>query len=332
MQKVFWVRLAAFERDLVTTALESGADALVLPDGCTEKVHELGRITVIAPDGDRRLGLEVRECHIRQKSDEDAVVANGGRVPTLITNRDWTTIPLENLIARTDNVIQTVKDLRQAELALTTMEKGAAGICLETESAVDIRAVGALVRRVANEKLELVRAGVESTEPVGVADRVCVDTAAILQPGQGLLAGNTSTAFFLVYNENVESPYCDPRPFRVNVGAVHAYIRLPENKTGYLAEIRAGSRVLICDAKGNTFPLAVGRAKIEKRPMLLVRASVEEKPVSLIMQNAETIRLTRPDGEPISITELRPGDEILAYGEAGGRHFGTRIEETITER
>nr|VFJ93173.1 MAG: 3-dehydroquinate synthase II [Candidatus Kentron sp. H]VFJ94054.1 MAG: 3-dehydroquinate synthase II [Candidatus Kentron sp. H]VFK00717.1 MAG: 3-dehydroquinate synthase II [Candidatus Kentron sp. H] len=332
MKKIFWVRFNAFERNLITTALESGADALVLPAGLTQKVHALGRITVIAPDGDRKLGVDVRECHITQKSDEDAVVANAGRVPTLITNRDWTVIPLENLISKTTNLIQTVTDPQQARLALTAMEVGATGICLETESAEAIRAVGELIRQVGNERLELVRARIESTEPVGVADRVCVDTTAILQPGQGLLAGDTSGAFFLVYNENVESSYCDPQPFRVNAGAVHAYVRLPENKTGYLAEVRAGSRMLICDEKGRTFPLAVGRAKIEKRPMLIVRARVDTRPVSLIMQNAETIRLTQPSGEPISVTTLRPGDEVLVYLEEGGRHFGVRIRETVTER
>ena len=42
--------------------------------------------------------------------------------------------------------------------------------------------------------------------------------------------------------------------------------------------------------------------------------------------------LTRPGGEPISITHLTPGDRVLAYIEESGRHFGVKIEETITEK
>lgn len=332
MKKVFWVRLPAFQKDLVTTALESGAEALVLPAGLKEKVQVLGRIKVIAPDGDLQLGKAVKEVTITQKADEDKVVAEKGLIPVIIKNQDWTVIPLENLISKTSNLIQTVRNFEQAKLALTTMEVGATGVCLEAERASEIKKVGELVREAQNEKLKLVPARIEATEPVGVADRVCVDTTAMLRPGQGLLAGDAASALFLVYNENVASPYCDKRPFRVNVGAVHAYVRLPEDKTGYLAEVKAGTQVLICDPKGNTFPLAVGRAKIEKRPMLLIRGQVGKKPISLVMQNAETIRLTAVSGEPLSVTKLKAGDEVLAYVEEGGRHFGVSVKETITEK
>jgi 3-dehydroquinate synthase II len=54
--------------------------------------------------------------------------------------------------------------------------------------------------------------------------------------------------------------------------------------------------------------------------------------ISLILQNAETIRLTSPDGSPISVTRLDAGDEVLAYIEESGRHFGVEIDETIVEK
>jgi len=332
MKKLFWVRLAEWNKELATTALESGADALVLPEGFSVKAKELGLIQTIATDGDLKLGRDVKEFTITKKEVEDEIVAENGKIPVIISNKDWTIIPLENLISKTSNIIQTVTDAQKAKLALTTMEVGADGICLETSDFTEIVATGKIIREANNEKLQLVSAKIESAEPVGVADRVCVDTAAILSPGQGILAGDSSSAMFLVYNENVISPYCDPRPFRVNVGAVHAYVRLPENKTGYLSEVQAGKQILICDEKGNTFPLAVGRAKVEKRPMLLVTGKIGDKKVSLVMQNAETIRLTRPDGEPISITHLKKGDEVLAFTEDAGRHFGVKVKETITEK
>jgi 3-dehydroquinate synthase II len=332
MKKLFWVRLAKWNKALVTTALESGADALVLPKGFSKKVKELGLITTIALDGDLKLGKDVKEFTITKKEVEAEIVKEKGKIPVIIKNKDWTIIPLENLISKTSNIIQTVTDSKKAKLALTTMEVGADGVCLETSKAADIVETGKVVREANNEKLQLVRAKIESTEAVGVADRVCVDTTALLKPGQGILAGDSSSAMFLVYNENVLSPYCDPRPFRVNVGAVHAYVRLADNKTGYLSEVKSGTQILIVDEKGNTFPLAVGRAKVEKRPMLLVKGNVNGKPISLVMQNAETIRLTRPNGKPISITHLKKGDEVLVYTEDAGRHFGVKVKETITER
>ena len=147
-----------------------------------------------------------------------------------------------------------------------------------------------------------------------------------------MLVGNTSNSFFLVHNENITSPYCDPRPFRVNAGAVHAYILCPENKTKYLIEAVAGIDVLIVDPKGNTSIASIGRTKIERRPMLLVEGENDKKqPVGLVVQNAETIRLTAPDGSPKSVVQLKKGDNVLGYFTTGGRHFGEAVEETIRE-
>jgi 3-dehydroquinate synthase II len=51
---------------------------------------------------------------------------------------------------------------------------------------------------------------------------------------------------------------------------------------------------------------------------------------STIVQNAETIRLSTSKG-PISVSDLKEGDEVLVRMEEGGRHFGQAIKETITE-
>jgi len=76
----------------------------------------------------------------------------------------------------------------------------------------------------------------------------------------------------------------------------------------------------------------VGRLKIEKRPLMLVAAEADGREVTTIVQNAETIRLVDPDGKPVSVVQLKPGDQVLVSLESGGRHFGYRIEETITEK
>jgi 3-dehydroquinate synthase II len=137
---------------------------------------------------------------------------------------------------------------------------------------------------------------------------------------------------FLVHSESVENPYVEPRPFRVNAGAIHAYTLLPKGKTKYLSELKTGDETLIVNSQGKTQPAIVGRIKIEKRPLMLIEGKINSKTVSLILQNAETIRLCTTDGNPISIVLLKEGSEVLAYQETAGRHFGIKIEETIIEK
>ena len=45
--------------------------------------------------------------------------------------------------------------------------------------------------------------------------------------------------------EVMENSHVPPRPFRVNAGAVHAYVLTPEGKTKYLEELRSGEEVEI---------------------------------------------------------------------------------------
>ena len=127
-------------------------------------------------------------------------------------------------------------------------------------------------------------------------------------------------------------PYVAPRPFRVNAGAVHAYILLPDGKTAYLSDLAIGGQVLVTDAQGTAHPAIIGRTKIERRPLLLVEAEAGKAKVSLILQNAETIRLVRKDGGAVSVVSLAVGDTVMGCTLEGGRHFGMAVKETIREK
>jgi 3-dehydroquinate synthase II len=73
-----------------------------------------------------------------------------------------------------------------------------------------------------------------------MGDRVCVDTCNLMISGEGMLVGSQSCGLFLVNSEADEvHPYVASRPFRVNAGAVHAYVLVGE-KTKYLCELEAG--------------------------------------------------------------------------------------------
>ncbi len=182
------------------------------------------------------------------------------------------------------------------------------------------------------DQIPLEVAEITEVKPIGMGDRVCVDTCTEMKPGEGMLVGNASSALFLVHSESIVNPYVSPRPFRVNAGAVHAYTRVPGGKTRYLSELSAGDQILITDFNGNTSVGALGRLKIEKRPLMLVKAEVSGKEITTILQNAETIRLTDPEGNPVSVVNLNPGDKVLVAIEESGRHFGMKINETITEK
>jgi 3-dehydroquinate synthase II len=330
MRKI-WVKVDPWNKDLVTTALEGGVEGIMVPDGFAEKVRELGRVEVISSDGDLVPGQDVVIFEIKSGADEEEILKLSKTKKVVLQTTDWTIIPLENLIAKGAEVIAQVKNMEEAQTAFGILEKGVKQILFHTTDALELKkALSALAAM--EDKTPLSVAEIIAVTPIGMGDRVCVDTCTNMLPGQGLLVGNSSSALFLVHAESISNPYVAPRPFRVNAGAVHAYTRVPEGKTRYLSELTSGSKVLIVDHLGNTQTAAVGRLKIEKRPMMLVTASVNGKEISTILQNAETIRLTDPDGKARSVVELKAGDKVMVAIEEAGRHFGMKIEETILEK
>ncbi len=331
MMKKFWVNVPKWDKKIVTTALESNADAIVIPEGHSDKVKELGLITTVSKDGDMKIGRDVVMVTINSKEDERQALHESKSKTVVIKTKDWRIIPLENLISQTKGLIAEVKNASDAKTALEILEKGVDGVLLTTSNLNEIKKTAALIKR-STEKLELVKAKILSIRPVGTGDRVCIDTCTNMKIGQGMLVGDSSSGMFLVHSESVKNPYVAQRPFRVNASAVHAYIKVPEGKTKYLSELSTGTEVLVVDHKGNTELAIVGRTKVEKRPLMLLEAEAKGKKISLILQNAETIRLVKPSGKPISIIKLGKGDYVLAYTEAAGRHFGVKIKETITEK
>ncbi len=50
--KQVWVKADPWNKEIVVTALESGADAVIIPPGLSAEVKKLGIIRTIADDGD----------------------------------------------------------------------------------------------------------------------------------------------------------------------------------------------------------------------------------------------------------------------------------------
>jgi 3-dehydroquinate synthase II len=324
--KEFWYWAEEYDKKLITSAIEAGAKVIILNDpDKEEEVKRLGRIEVF------KEGRDFEYVLIKSKEDEERAGKYPPNVKVVVETTDWTIIPLENLIAQREELYAVVKNEEEARTAIKVLEKGVKGVVLKSKDINVIKKVGKVLEE-EEETLPFVVVKITKILPLGLGDRVCVDTTSLLNRGEGMLVGNSSGGMFLVHAETEENPYVASRPFRVNAGAVHMYIRLPNNKTKYLCELKAGDEVMVYDYKGRGRVAYAGRAKVERRPMLLVEGKADNKKVSAVLQNAETIRLTRPDGTPISVAELKEGDEVLGYIESEGRHFGMKVEETIIEK
>jgi 3-dehydroquinate synthase II len=254
---------------------------------------------------------------------------------TIVVGEDWKIIPLENLIARIGDETDLVTGVRNAEEARTafeTLELGADAVLLDTDDPDEIRATVEVRNATERETLDLEYATVTDLEETGSADRVCVDTASMLEHDEGMLVGSMSRGLFFVHAETADSPYVASRPFRVNAGAVHAYVRTPDGGTKYLAELKSGDEVQIVDTAGNTREAIVGRAKIEKRPMFRIEAELENGDrIETLLQNAETIKVATESGRK-AVTDLEVDDEVLVRYEDVARHFGEAVEESIIEK
>jgi 3-dehydroquinate synthase II len=273
---------------------------------------------------------------VQIRSNDDLVRASSlkGKVENvLIEAKDWKVIPLENLIAdfqsSSTKLLATATTPEEAKLFLETLEVGVGGLAIEASSASKLKDFH--VNHSGQMPMaELTKAVVSKIAPAGVGDRVCLDTCSLLKVGEGMLIGSQSACLFLVSSESLESEYVASRPFRVNAGAVHAYAMTPTGKTRYLSEIKSGDEVLAVDSEGKSRTVVVGRSKIERRPLLLLEVKIGDRRFTTILQNAETIRLCTPAG-PVSVSDLKVGQEVLVRLEEGVRHFGQAISENITE-
>lgn len=316
-----------FDKAQVTLALESGVDGLIVPDAHVRQAAGLARCSVLSHEELVRIALTT-------KADEDEALARLKAGERVVLARGWEIIPVENLLAQSDAVLVEAGSLEEARLACGVLERGVAGVVILPEAVNELKAIVARCK-VAQGQEHLQPAVITRVQPVGLGHRVCADTISLLHRGQGMLVGNSSSFTFLVHAETEHNEYVAARPFRINAGGVHAYTRLPHDRTCYLGELSAGQEVLIVDASGDASVATLGRVKIEVRPLLLVEAETESaegvKKGAVFLQNAETIRLTAPDGSPVSVVSLKPGDTVLCHTDAIGRHFGMRIAEEIRE-
>lgn len=349
MRQVFY-RSIPYTVEDVTLALESGVDGLIVPDNKLDAAKSLARGQVFGESSVSRISLQTKADEERAADlvrSVGLVEGEASQEPSrlVVLARGWEIIPLENLLAATPAIAVEVGSLEEAELARGVLERGAETFVLDESCLPELKAIVGALKDVAG-GIALSAALITRISPAGMGHRVCVDTISRLKTGQGMLVGNSAAFTFLVNAETEPNEYVASRPFRINAGSLHSYAIMPEDRTAYLDELGAGSRVLIVDHAGTTAVATVGRVKVEQRPLLLVEAVpakrlTETGPYvpepskgpggAVFLQNAETIRLVTPEGKAVSVVALKEGDVVLCSLDTAGRHFGMRIAEDIKE-
>lgn len=252
---------------------------------------------------------------------------------------DPTNIPLELVIAELQDsntiVIKNIADADDVEAALISlgvMESGSDGVLFTPANHARADAFLTGLDAVTVGTLPLQPARITKSVSVGMGQRSCIDTVTLFTEQEGIIVGSTSQGGFLCCSEVFYLPYMEKRPFRVNAGGVHSYVYLADGRTLYMSELGAGTQASVVDTSGSVRLAPIGRMKTEVRPLRLLEAEFESgERINIFMQDDWHVRIFGSDAKPRNITELVPGDTVLAHLAVPGRHVGIPITESIEE-
>ncbi len=272
---------------------------------------------------------------ITGNTDRDSIRSLMGMVEWVVVScSDWTMIPLENLIADASGtgtrICAEINRIEEIQGAIFALEIGVDALLLPFQEDLWDKAqlLGHNRESRVSEGTEssLIEVTVRSIEDGGIGERACIDLTERMNPDEGLCIGSFSSCMVLVQAEVNENPHVPTRPFRVNAGAIHAYVLSDGERTFYLEELRSGMPISIISSNGNRRTSTVGRVKIERRPFLLIRfESNEGIEGQILLQQAETVRLLTSSGESIAVTDLKNGEKVLALTFESARHIGKGV-------
>lgn len=253
----------------------------------------------------------------------------------IITFKDPTNIPLELILAVSQNskcrIFKRVKDSRDGQVSLLTMEKGADGLVFSSNDIHEIIKMSEALKQSNTRKFDLQEAVVTNIKPAGMGSRICIDTTSELKQTEGMLLGSTSNGGLLTCSETHFLPYMNLRTFRVNAGGLHLYVWGPDDRAVYLSDLRAGSVVYAVDHTGNARIVTVGRIKMESRPLLYIECEINGIKINTFIQDDWHVRMFGSKGGILPSSEIRTGDRLLGYIDEPGRHVGLKINESLKE-
>ena len=174
---------------------------IIYPSDSADSVvcKDLAGIKKVKKDG-KLAGFYIK---VTSKKDEDTILqaANNGADFVIVDAETWKIIPLENIIARlrkTNTKVYTMADTAsEVRTMFSVLQLGVDGVILHTSSTSTIKKS---MLYMGTREFPLKLAKVVEIKDVGVGERVCVDTASILNRGEGMLIGSRSNFMFLIHN------------------------------------------------------------------------------------------------------------------------------------
>ncbi len=307
--------------------------------GIWEKVDyviadSIGLWEEIRKGSDAKVGLII-DVNDKESLDKAVELAKLHLDVMIIQFKDPTNIPLELILATTQKsqcrIVKKVKDARDGEVSLMTMEAGADSILLSSNDIREIVEMGNVIQRSNKIKFKLKEAVVTAIRPTGMGTRVCIDTTSELTQDEGAILGSTSSGGLLTCSETHFLPYMKLRTFRVNAGGIHLYVWGPNDQAVYLSDLQAGDKIYVMNSAGEARIVTVGRLKIETRPLLQIECEIEGVKVNTFIQDDWHVRMFGSKGEIRPSSEIKVGDKLLGFLDKPGRHVGLKIDETIKE-
>ena len=260
---------------------------------------------------------------------------------------EWKMIPLENLVAAADgtttSIAAMVAEPQQVQGAAHALQIGVDAILIPADTKMFEAAIIAKAQRLETDAQEPPPVSTEPTvlstvkvievSNAGLGDRVCIDLTCLLDAGEGMMVGSSSSSMVLVHGETIVGEFVPTRPFRVNAGPVHAYTVRADGSTAYLSELEAGDEIRLFSSAQSIRSATIGRLKIERRPMILLKwVDENDNEAQGVFQQAETVRLVAADTQPISVTEISVGQILISKMDHGARHIGRRVNANVEER
>jgi len=329
MKKVFVELKPKYSKEFIIELIENGVDALFFNN--EEGVDFIKNLSIVNLFFKNNLPQNISFLEINSNDDIKQITNESKDKTFILKSNNWKIIPLENLIAQNLKILYIVSTKEESDEVISILEKGVYGVYIENKDNIETIAILKSIKKgITNIKLSIAK--IVEIKKLLIGDRICVDTTTELSYSEGALVGVYSNELVLVGGEILENEYIETRPFRINCGAISSYIMVDDDKTKYLSELKTGDTILIVNYKGETRLTNVARIKQEKRPLLQIKLLSDKREFNLILQNAETVSLIDKNGIPKTVSSLLCGDEVLFFESSGGRHFGMKIEETITEK
>ncbi len=110
MRKIILKSTGVWNKNKITFSLEKGITSFYCEPAHIEKIRELAKVEIISEDSnaDLIIGDKIHCITVKDKADEKRIVELAKSAPVIVILDNWKIIPIENILAQTDNIIVAI--------------------------------------------------------------------------------------------------------------------------------------------------------------------------------------------------------------------------------